>query len=831
MIGGLRTAGTTAPKRPKAGTRKPERNICLYGNLAYQYDVQYMKYLAIVKNVTQRPVPWPEIGGARRMKASNLRGAGGRERTVRRTVAIAAATTLASFLAVGPASAAPAPASASAAAGPAATTAARTLTLINGDRVTVTATRFGGIVAGVARAAAGGIGGALVRLDLGGKAFQIPADALPYLNRGLSPALFELSSLAAAESAGRLPVQVSYHGGLPSLPGVTITSSRGGTARGYLTAASATKFGAALARQFAADHARGSYGADGMFAGGVSIGLPGQTAAAAARPHYVMHTLTVTGTDLAGHPDTGDLVSVFNVDNLLKFGDPVETSNVFYDGSVKFSVPAGHYMAIGTFFDTSATTITAFRTVILPQFTVAGDTTVAVDEPTATNQVQMVTPQPAVTQDATFTIYRGTGNGDLIEDSFDAGNVPLWTNETTQPPTVGTLQTAVTGYLTSPSGASPRYDYNLVLAGTGGVIGPQRYVVTAGSLATTSAGYFQDGRSTGGWMPLGFFGFQEEGLLSADIFAFALPQSLDQYFSAGPSVIWTNAYYQRYATLSGGQTDSGRTFSPGETATQNWNAYPLHPGPDVNLLGAANPFFELPSASRAGNTLTLVVTPFGDNTVGHTGSGYSPGIFGTVGSINGSYLLRENGKKIAAGNAAALAAGSPDLFLQATLGSKPGVIRFVLTATRTGYIYRLSTATRTVWTWHTGRRPGARLPAGWTCADGTQRCAVQPMMTLLYDVSGLAIDGVAPAGQQQIQLTVGRLQLAPVSRITGATVAVSVNGGATWQPATVTPAGGGTFNVTFTAPPGAFVSLRVHAADAAGDEITETITRGYKTAA
>ena len=75
-----------------------------------------------------------------------------------------------------------------------------------------------------------------------------------------------------------MPVQVSYHRRLHSLPGVTITSSRDGTARGYLTAASASVFGAALARQFAADHARGSYGADGLFAGGVSIGLPGQAA-------------------------------------------------------------------------------------------------------------------------------------------------------------------------------------------------------------------------------------------------------------------------------------------------------------------------------------------------------------------------------------------------------------------------------------------------------------------------------------------------------------------------------------------------------------------------
>jgi hypothetical protein len=774
------------------------------------------------------------------MKASSPSGDNKRERAVRRAMAIAAATATASFLAVGPAAAASAARStASAASGgarsaaPEASAAAtpRTLTLINGDRVAVSATRSGGIVARVARAAASGIGGATIRLDLGGKAFEIPADALPYLNRGLSPALFELSSLAAAESAGRLPVQVGYHGRAPKLPGVTITSARGGTARGYLTAASAATFGAALGRQFVADHAHGSYGADGMFANGVSVGLAGQSAAAAARPHFVMHTLTMTGTNLAGQPDTGDLVSVFNVDNLLKFGDPVETTSVFDDGSAKFSVPAGHYVAFGIFFDLSGTTVTALRAVTLPQFTVAGDTTVAVAEQTATDQVQFVTAQPAVTQDATLTIYRGTGKGDLIEDGVDAGNVPLWTNETTQAPTVGTLQTAVTGYLTSPKGASPAQDYNLVYAGSGGVIGSQRYVASPADTATISSGYFQDGGSIGGWNPVGVFGFQETGIIASDIFPFGLPQPLNQNFSAGSSLQWSNEYFQLFSTLSGGQTDSPRTFSPGQTATQNWNAYPLHPGPDVNLLGAANPFPVLPSASRAGNTLSLLVTPFSDNTTGHTGSGFSSGIFGSVGSISGSYLLRENGKKIAGGNAAALADGAPSLYLQAKLGSAPGVIRFVLNATRTGRLYHLSTQSHTIWTWHTGRRPRATLPAGWICVNGTQRCAVQPMMTLLYDVSGMAVDGVAPPGQQRLQLTVGRLQHAPASRITGATVAVSVNGGTTWQPATVTSAGGGVFNVTFTAPARSFVNLRVHATDAAGDQITETITRGYKTAA
>ena len=265
--------------------------------------------------------------------------------------------------------------------------------------------------------------------------------------------------------------------------------------------------------------------------------------------------------------------------------------------------------------------------------------------------------------------------------------------------------------------------------------------------------------------------------------------------------------------------------------TQGWNAFPLHPTPNVNLLGTGNPFPVLPTASRAGNTLSLDVAPFGDNTPGHTGSGFSAGIFGNLGTITGRYQLDQDGKQIAGGNAVAAAGGGPYLFLQARLSGKPAAIRFALTAARTGGVYRLSTASRTVWTWRSARRPGARLPAGWLCATLTQSCAVQPMLTLRYRVRGLALAGSARPGRQLIQLTVGHLQLARAARITGVSAAASADGGQTWQPAMVRSAGGGVFRVMFTAPPGARVSLRVHAADAAGGQITETITDGYQTTA
>ncbi|HTS99324.1 MAG TPA: hypothetical protein VMI33_22165 [Streptosporangiaceae bacterium] len=701
---------------------------------------------------------------------------------------------------------------------------ARTVTLINGDRLAVAVSPSG--VAAATAGGAGGLASALIRLRLAGQAYEIPADALPYLNRGLSPDLFDLGPLLRAEAGGRLPVRVSYRGALPALPGVRITRSGGGIAQGYLTAASAPAFGAALARQFAADHRRGSYGTDGMFAGAVSIGLPG--AAAPTRPDFPMHTLTVTGTDLAGQPDTGDVVGVFNVDNLLKFGDPIETSNVFDQGVAKFSVPAGHYMAIGLFFDITAAGPTGMRVVTLPQFTVAGDTTVAVNEPTATSEVAMVTPRPAVVRDITFGITRLTAHGDLIEDAVDAGNLPVWTNVTTTPVTVGTLHAAATGYLTARAGG-PRYEYDLAFAGPSGLIGPQRYVVTPASLATVRAGYFQQGKSVGGWAPSSIFGFDITGgiaILFADIFPFGLPRTGTQYFSAGPALYWFNQYWQSFATLSGGQSDAARAFTPGEVTSQDWNAGPLHPGPNVNLLGPGNPLPALSSASRAGNTLTLWITPFSDNTPGHTGTGFLSGVFGGP-PVTGRYQLDQNGKKIAAGTAAT---GPPDLILQARLSPRPATLRLALTTARTGYLYQLSPATSTVWTWRTARRPGARLPAGWLCADLTRTCAVQPMMTLLYRVRALATNGSARTGRQLVGVTAGHLQLARAAAITGLTAQVSVNDGRTWRAVPVRPAGGTRFDVTFNAPPGSYVSLRVHAADAAGGQITETVIRAYRIA-
>jgi hypothetical protein len=144
---------------------------------------------------------------------------------------------------------------------------------------------------------------------------------------------------------------------------------------------------------------------------------------------------------------------------------------------------------------------------------------------------------------------------------------------------------------------------------------------------------------------------------------------------------------------------------------------------------------------------------------------------------------------------------------------------------------RLSPASQTVWTWRSAREPGAMLPRGWTCVPNFRKpvraCAAEPMMTLNYGVAGLALDGLTPPGRQVLHLTAGHLQLAKAAAVTGASVSVSFDGGKVWHAAQVSGQAGH-YTAVFTAPAGATVTLRTHAADAAGGTITETIPSAYR---
>jgi hypothetical protein len=724
----------------------------------------------------------------------------------------------------------------------------RSVILINGDRLLAGAVAGGGtahvLVAGTAR----GAGGALMTTTLRGQTYVIPADAVPYLGRGLSADLFDIASLLRQQASGRLPVEVRYAGRVPSLPGVTITSAAGGTARGYLTAASARTFGAALARQFVADHARGSYGQDGLFAGGVSIALPGAAArrpaaarwaavrpgaARAAKRHFPMVTLTITGTNLTGKPDTGDQVQVFNADNSTRFADPIESLNVFYKGVTKFSVPAGHYWAVGMFAQFAGKRhYVGERLVVLPQFTVRQTTTVHMGERSASSRIHMLTPRPARVDYTAFTLLRSGRSGPVAPFAWDSlHSQRIWVSPTSHRPTVGALQAITASQLDSPAKApGTPYEYGLAYLDTSGLIPSQRHVVRTATLAHVDARYYQATPSrVQQFMTVGtkqtddILGYYGLGVI------FRAPRRMTEYLAANRSLIWSDQYFQQDAYIigSGGQTDAGRTFTPGQRVAENWGAFPLHAAPNANLIGARNPQPVTVSAARAGNRVGVYVTPFSDNTPGNTGSGYAP--IPHV-KFSGRYEIDDNGTKIAGGGVVPHKKYTYRIGFGADVrvSPKPSVIRFLLTALRRGRAYPLSSASRTVWTWRSSHEAGATVPRGWLCPTSFSRsCAVEPMMTLSYAIAGLTLRGATPAGRQVLHITAGHLQLVKSIPVTSASVSVSFDGGKTWHRATV--AGhAGSYTAVFQAPAGAKVSLRTSASDAAGGSITETLVSAYQ---
>ena len=702
------------------------------------------------------------------------------------------------------------------------------VTLINGDQLAVKSSPAGAQQVAVRKARGTD---SLLSLRMGGTSYEIPADALPYLGHGLDPSLFSLANLQRQEKSGRLPVTISYTATRPSLPGVTVTRSGGGSASGYLTAAGARAFGAALARQFVSDHARASYGQDGLFAGGVRIALAGVPAVVTpVRPAYQMRTLTMLGRNLNGGKDYGDSIIVFNAANPNIFGGPdFEGLSFFWKGSAKFSVPVGSYWAIGDFLSFGKHGQNPQeRLVVLPQFTVKGATTVRVDERSATSQIAAATPRPAVPSQVSIDLIRSGLHGSVNSFTFIDSGISLFVSPTTAKPTVGRLSTYTTATLTNPpkTKGTP-YFYNLDFQGPPGIIPPQHYVVTAADLATVNEVFYQDVKSAGGWFAFGGFANQLAGGVIAEAVPFRLPTQQVQYFSAGPDIAWQFEYLPNINSFAF-VNDAWRALPAGGQLSEDWNAYPLHPQPDVQLLtgSLADDLPQYPSAFRAGNFLVLSEIPFSDNYFGHVGAGFYGPFSETVVD---SYAVYQNGKRIAHGNPATIG------LLPVKVSGKPSTIRFVLNAGTWGARYPLSPASSTVWTWETRAEPAARVPHSWFCgykivrenAVPDYRCAIQPLLTLNYQVQGLSLTGDTAPGPQTVDVSVGHVQLATASAITGLSAAYSLNDGQSFEPATVTAAAGGQFQVGFSAPAGTDVTLRVSATDAAGGSITETIVRAY----
>jgi hypothetical protein len=178
------------------------------------------------------------------------------------------------------------------------------------------------------------------------------------------------------------------------------------------------------------------------------------------------------------------------------------------------------------------------------------------------------------------------------------------------------MRTVATQWLASPPGAPVPYEYDLTYAATSGIIPSQRYVARSGSLATVDAHYYYAADSIGAQDRYGLYPVQFQAVPLVPVHPLGLPGHQIYYLTGNPAIAWSaglGGSAARLPFIAGGQSDVVRTFRAGEQATENWNGYPLHPAANVNLAGVASPRPTLPSASRAGDTLTLDSTPFSDD--------------------------------------------------------------------------------------------------------------------------------------------------------------------------------------------------------------------------
>ncbi len=691
----------------------------------------------------------------------------------------------------------------------------------------------------------------MVALSLSGGQYEIPDSALPYLGRGLDPNLFSLSALRDREADGRIPVVIRFSGRRPVLPGVRITGAAAGTATGYLTASSARAFGAALARQLIADHARASYGNDGMFGDGTSVSLAGGSAGAArvrhrpgpvTRPSFGLHTLTIKATDLSGKPDAGDLVIVINADNPARFSDLGAAIEFFDHGIAKFSEPAGHYFAIGFFTPFKRGAVVATRITVLPRFSVSRDRTVRTSERAASSEITMVTARRAISVDDVFELIQTPAVGQRLNFSFDAAGLPMWISPTHQRPAVGKLATVTSAVLTSPRAHRPNgpgYMYELSYQNLSGLIPRQFFTIKQNSLAALSTRFYSSKPLPEGFGFQGVYPIESGDLLLVDLLGLgggfaveAHSQAPLLYLTANPSLTWFFSL-ARSQSLGDGtgffaqQTDS-RSFRPGHYI-QAWNQYPLHPAPSVDLPGMVGQSPFPASASRAGNEVTIFLWPFTDNQPGHEGvpnlNLVEPGV-----KFVGQYEFDQNGVRIAGGS-------SDAFFWQAKVKPKPSVIRFTLDEIRSGPPYRLSAHTHSVWTWRSAPNPSATVPRAWLCGsslvdDFTRRCSAQDLLRLEYKVAAMRPDGSVPAGRQALTVTVTHFQpYTAAAKVTQVRVLVSFDNGRTWREAAISGRGRGRFLARYTTPRTArSAELRVTAADTAGSTVTETLPLAYRIA-
>ncbi|NBF00189.1 hypothetical protein FE391_43195 [Nonomuraea sp. KC401] len=348
----------------------------------------------------------------------------------------------------------------------------------------------------------------------------------------------------------------------------------------------------------------------------------------------------------------------------------------------------------------------------------------------------------------------------------------------------GMTYTLVTTWLSKDVSPSP-YVYTIVDRRSEGIPDDPSHNVRQQDLAKVTATYRAPGTAVTG-VPMATLEIGQPVATSLDslVGEIPLPGKLVHYRTPGLS------YGSGLQTGTSIIFDGGRRAERGET-DEVWNA------------AVIGPSFLLAGGSRTGDELSFLATGmFADGRQGRSGSDSA---------ATGLATLARDGRTLATADLAGCSVHkATGCGLRAGLPAVSGAYTLTASLRRQA---TLSTKVESAWTF-TSATTGDEQPL--------------PLMAVRFSPEGLDDSNRAePGGTTRLPLWVERNPGSTDADVESIRLEMSADDGATWRPVPVTRTGSG-WTATLQNPDQAgYVSLRAVVTDAAGDGVTQTITRAY----
>jgi len=676
--------------------------------------------------------------------------------------------------------------------------------------------------------AAGDGGQPILTLHRAGGTYVVPASALPYLGHGLDRELFNVTRPATGEVADRARLRMTYPTTRPSVAGLTVTATSKGSARGYVTSASAADFGRFVRARFQADQGRSDHPA--LFAAGVTLSPAAKSPAPPAKSQATAAkvALTVKAIGSADHPLSN--VSAWLVDADDAFNEDVPELD-FTNGVAKAKLAPGTYIVQAL--DERAAPGDPDRTiqtrlVVLPDLKVSGQSvTATLDFRKATIQPRPTTPKPAQQLNYGFFFTQMTNSG-------------VWANLNLETDGAGEL-------LLAPIAKAPRYQraghvwqlaapgkpsaaaYTYDLAAMSDQLkASTTYQFAAADLATVKASYQGDGSSRiGSFLRTLFAGSyiaRDSGILQPVSAGLRRTEYVGyRGLREDGGARWLETYQAsdnvEDPTWFDGLTPS--VHRPGTTTTTEWGRGPLTAG----IPRQSGEDGGLCFMCRGKSQMNVLLVPFLDR-ADHVGFLKPP----NDDIANTRFQLYLGSKKLDDFDQAGSVGEVEAVGDVVTVGSQKGPFRAVFDVDRRMQDPRLSTRTRTVLTFASAKDKGPRPPLDWACPASSFNCRVLPVLTARVNLA-TGTDGSIPVGRSTVTVTAGRVQHADPSALKSVQLQVRYPG-RDWTTVKLTATATGRYTGTLnsTAFAGRTADLLLKATDKGGSSFEQTVLRAYAVA-